>query len=91
MTAAWIPTLACLALLIFLLTWRSPAPRAQRTSPAKIALLYGIRRLWGETDASLRERSAAASRSASGKQEPRFVWWARAAPRIGAEIVHRLR
>ncbi len=88
---AWLPTLACVALLLFILTWRRPAGRAPRISLAKVALLHGIRPLWGETDASLRERSAAASRNSSGKTEPRFVWWARVARRIGAEIVHRLR
>jgi hypothetical protein len=57
---AW---LACVALLLFILTWRRPAGRAPRTSLAKVALQYGIRPVWGETDASLRERSAAASRN----------------------------
>jgi hypothetical protein len=88
MIAAWLPMLAGVALLLFLLLW--PSTSVQRTSPARIALLYGIRRSWGETDASLRERSAAASRGASGEQVPRFVWWARVARRIGAEIVRRL-
>jgi hypothetical protein len=91
MIAAWLPTLACAALLLFLLTWREPAARAPRNSPGKVALLYGVQPFWGETDESLRERSAAASRGSSGKPEPRFVWWVRVARRIGAEIVHRLR
>jgi hypothetical protein len=89
MIPAWLPVLGCVALLLYLLL--SPAGRAPRTSPAKIALLYGIRPLWGETDASLRERSAAASRGSAGEQEPHFVWWARVARRIGAEIAQRLR
>jgi hypothetical protein len=91
MTTAWLPTLACIALLIFLLAWRIPAGRAPRTSLAKLALLSGVEPLWGETSASLRERSTAASRWPFGKPEPRFVWWARAARRIGAEFTHRLR
>ncbi len=91
MIAAWLPTLACAMLLLFLLIWREPAAHAPRTSPAKVALLYGIRPFWGETAASLRDRSAAASRWPFGKPERRFVWWARVARRIGAEILHRLR
>jgi hypothetical protein len=89
MISAWLPVLGCVALLILLAAL--PAGHAPRTSPAKIALLYGIRPLWGETDASVRERSAAASRGSSGEQQAHFVWWARAARRIGAEITHRLR
>src|SRR5438094_7525660 len=90
MIAAWLPTLACAARLLFLLFWRAPAPQAQRTSPSRIALLYGIRRKWGETDASLRERSAAASRGSSGEQQAQFAWWARTARRIGAAILRRV-
>src|SRR5205823_7637086 len=73
---AWLPAIACAALLLFILSRRATV---SETSPARIALLYGIRRQWGETDASLRERSAAASRGSSGEQQPRFAWWARTA------------
>jgi hypothetical protein len=81
--------LVCIALLVFLLAWRVPFGRAPRSSLAKLALLSGVEPLWGETNASLRERSTAASRWPFGKPEPRFVWWARAARRIGAELTHR--
>ena len=91
MLATWLPTLACAALLLFILSRRASSEGAQRTSPARIALLYGIRRKWGETDASLRERSAAASRGSSGEQQPRFAWWARMARRIVSEIARRFR
>jgi hypothetical protein len=88
---AWLPILACIALLVFLLAWRVPLGRAPRNSLTKLALLSGVEPLWGETSASLRERSNAASRWPFGKPEPRFVWWARAARRIGAKLTHRLR
>lgn len=91
MSSAWLPILACVALLVFLLAWRVPLGRAPRNSLAKLALLSGVEPLWGETSASLRERSAAASRWPFGKPEPRFVWWARAARRIGAQLTHKLR
>jgi hypothetical protein len=87
----WLLPLACLVLLIFILTWRKPAGQVPRNSLTKVALLYGIRPLWGETDASLRQRAVAASRNSSAKGEPRFVWWARIARRIGARIAHGLR
>ena len=70
---------------------RRPTQNSLRSSLARVARLYGIRPLWGETDASLRERSAAASRGASGKSEPQFVWWARMARRLGAGIREKLR
>src|SRR6202022_2186467 len=53
MSTAWLPTLACIALLVFLLAWRIPAGRAPRNSLAKLALLSGVEPLWGETSASL--------------------------------------
>jgi hypothetical protein len=87
----WFLVLACLVLLIFILTWRKPAGQVPRNSVTKVALLYGIRPLWGETDASVRRRAVAASRNSSAKDEPRFVWWARLARRIGAKIAHGLR
>ena len=87
MMITWLPMFACAALLVFILTRHASSAGAQRTSPARIARLYGIRRQWGETDASLRERSAAASRGSSGEQVPRFAWWARTA----REILRRLR
>ncbi len=87
----WLPPLACLVLLVFILTWRKPAGQVPRNSLTKVALLYGIRPLWGETDASVRRRAVAASRNSSAKSEPRFVWWARVARRIGAKIAQGLR
>ena len=87
----WLPVLACVSLLLFLLTWREPGGRAPATSAAKVALLYGIRPFWGETDESLRERSVAASRNSSRGTTPRFAWWARLARRVGATIVRKLR
>lgn len=86
----WLPVVACLALLALLLLWRSPAA-APRTSVARVALLYGVRPLWGETAASLKERSNAASRRPAAESAPRFVWWARVARSIGASLVRRPR
>ena len=76
MNASWLPVFACLSLLAFLLTWRRPLPNDDRAELAKVALLCGIRPLWGESNASLRERSAAASRWPFSTPTPRFVWWA---------------
>jgi di/tricarboxylate transporter len=86
----WLPVVACLALLALLLLWRSPSDAA-RTSVARVALLYGIRPLWGETAESLKDRSNAASRRPAAESAPRFAWWARAARRIGSSLVRASR
>jgi hypothetical protein len=86
----WIPVAGCLALLALLLLWRRPSG-APRTSAARVALLYGVRPLWGETAASLKERSNAASRRPAAESAPHFVWWARVARSIGSSLVRRFR
>lgn len=86
----WLPVVGCLALLALLLLWRAPAS-GPRTSAARVALLYGIRPLWGETEASLKQRSNAASRRPAAESAPRFVWWARLARNIGSSLVRRFR
>ena len=79
---SWLPVVACVSLLFFILTWKRPEGSEDRASLARVALLCGIRPLWGESDESLRERSSAASRWPFSAPKPRFVWWARAARRI---------
>src|SRR5207245_10437908 len=61
-TAEWFPALASVALFLFLLTWRNPTVRSRGSARTQMALLCNVRPLWGETDASVRERLSAASR-----------------------------
>jgi hypothetical protein len=84
MRMAWITTLACLALLVFLLLRRAPAGEARPGALAQLAELHGVRRILGESDESLRLRTAGASRWPFSYPEPKFVWWARAWHRIRA-------
>jgi hypothetical protein len=76
----WLPALACVSLIIYLLLQRSSA--AGDDSAARLALFVGVRRLWGESDASLRRRSLALSRWPHEQEAPDFVWWARLCRRI---------
>ena len=71
----WLPALACVSLLIYLLLQRTSATGDD--SARRLALLVGARRAWGETDASLRKRSIALSRWPFTKEAPDFTWWAR--------------
>ena len=71
----WLPALACVSLIVYLLLQRTSA--SQDGSADRLALLVGARRAWGETDASLRRRSIALSRWPFKQEEPEVAWWAR--------------
>jgi hypothetical protein len=71
----WFPALACVALIIYVFLQR--ASSSEDTSVARLALLTGTRRAWGESNASLRKRSIALSRWPYAKEEPQVAWWAR--------------
>jgi len=74
---------ACICLLAFLLSSR-PRP-GDSGSLTRLALLHGLRPMWGESERSLRNRTTAASRWPYSHPNPEFVWWARAWRRmIGA-------
>ena len=73
--AIWLPALACVSLIVYLLLRRTSA--SADTSPERLALLVGARRVWGESDASLRNRSIALSRWPFKQEEPVLAWWAR--------------
>jgi hypothetical protein len=70
----WFPALACICLLAYLLLQRDGDGGE---SPERLALLVGARRVWGETDASLRRRSVALSRWPFKVEEPELRWWGR--------------
>ena len=78
--AFWLPALACVSLIIYLLLQRTSA--SQDESPDRLALLVGARRQWGESDASLRRRSIALSRWPYTKHAPDLAWYARLWGRI---------
>ena len=67
--------LGCIS-LAFLLFYRARGgdPRAL----ARLALLHGVERIRGESEVSLRNRTAGAARWPYSRPEPQFVWWARA-------------
>ena len=71
----WLPALACVALIIFLVLQRTSA--SEDKSAERLALLVGARRAWGETDASLRRRSISLSRWPFKQEVPEVAWWAR--------------
>jgi len=73
--AIWLPALACVSLVIYLLLQRTSA--AEDKSAERLALLVGAQRAWGESDASLRRRSIALSRWPYPQEVPDLVWWAR--------------
>jgi hypothetical protein len=73
--AIWLPALACVALITYLLLQRAFA--AHDKSAQRLALLVGARRAWGESDASLRRRSIALSRWPYKEDAPDLAWWAR--------------
>jgi hypothetical protein len=49
---------------------------------ARLALLHGVERIRGESEVSLRNRTAGAARWPYSRPEPQFVWWARAWHRV---------
>jgi hypothetical protein len=67
--------LACICIIAFLLSSRT-GPADSRSS-ARLALLHGVRPIWGESQESLRNRTTAASRWPYSHPDPEFVWWAR--------------
>jgi hypothetical protein len=71
----WILALVFLALLTYLL-WKRTGVAGE--SPDRLALLVGARRVWGETDDSLRKRSVALSRWPFKLETPELRWWGRA-------------
>ena len=71
----WLPALACVSLIVFLLLQRTSA--SENGSAKRLALLVGARRAWGESDASLRRRSIALSRWPYKEEAPVVAWWAR--------------
>jgi hypothetical protein len=71
----WILALVFCALLAYLLRRGNGAGGE---SPDRLALLVGARRVWGETDESLRKRSVALSRWPFKLETPDLRWWGRA-------------
>ena len=80
MTFSAVAILACVGVLAFLLSYRPPAGKPGALN--RLALLHGVRPLWGESEHSLRNRTTGASRWPYSRPEPEFVWWARAWHRI---------
>jgi hypothetical protein len=76
----WLPALACLALIAYLLLQRTSAP--EDNSAERLAFHVGARRALGESDASLRRRSIALSRWPFTQEAPVVAWWARLWGRI---------
>jgi len=87
MTLAWLAVIACVALLAFLFVHRAPGAEDPR-GLTRLALLHGVERIRGESDESLRNRTAGAARWPYSRPEPQFVWWARAWHRM-ARSLHR--
>ena len=79
MTIAWLVVLACIAVAVLLFHGsRGGDPRAL----ARLALLHGVARMRGESEESLRNRTAGAARWPYSSPKPEFVWWARALRRV---------
>jgi hypothetical protein len=74
--AFWLPALAGVALLLFVLLQRV-RPAGQDDSARRLAALVGVRRALGEGDASLRRRASALSRWPYAVVAPQVAWWAR--------------
>jgi hypothetical protein len=74
MTIGWVALLVCFAVAILLIL------RVSARDPAlsRLALLHGVERMVGESEESLRNRTAGAARWPYSRPEPKFVWWARA-------------
>jgi hypothetical protein len=58
--AIWVLAVACMSLMIYLLLHRTSA--TEDKSAERLALLVGARRVFGESNASLRRRAIALSR-----------------------------
>ena len=71
----WLPALACIALIIFLVLQRTSG--SEDKSAERLALLVGARRARGETDASLRRHAISLSRWPFKQEVPEVAWWAR--------------
>ena len=82
MTFSAVAILACVGVLAFLLSYRPPLGNAKPGGLTRLALLHGVRRLWGESEESLRNRTTGASRWPYSRPAPEFVWWARAWHRV---------
>ena len=67
--------LGCIS-LAFLLFYR--ARGGDDRAVARLGLLHGVERIRGESEVSLRNRTAGAARWPYSHPEPEFVWWARA-------------
>ncbi|MFL5309851.1 MAG: hypothetical protein ACJ79H_05285 [Myxococcales bacterium] len=67
--------LGCMS-LAFLLFQR--ARGGEPGALARLALLHGVERIRGESEVSLRNRTAGAARWPYSRPQPQFVWWARA-------------
>lgn len=78
--AIWLPALACVSLVIYIILQRTSASEDKSTE--RLALLVGARRAWGESDASLKRRSLALSRWPYKEEAPDLAWWARLAGRL---------
>ena len=76
MTISWLSILACIFLLGFLFFHRTSPGKS--TTLSRLALLHGIRPLWGESEESVRRRTNGAGRWPYSKPRPQFMWWARA-------------
>jgi len=70
-----IPALVFIFLLVYLVRRRTGV---EGESPDRLALLVGARRVWGETDDSLRKRSVALSSWPFKLETPVLRWWGRA-------------
>src|SRR6267154_3173353 len=68
MTFPAVAILACVGVLAFLLSYRAPAGKPGALN--RLALLHGVRPLWGETEESLRNRTTRASRWPYSRQAP---------------------
>jgi hypothetical protein len=74
-------TIALLAVLGFISLAVLHFYRARGEHPGalyRLALLHGVERIRGESEVSLRNRTAGAARWPYSRPEPQFVWWARA-------------
>jgi hypothetical protein len=87
MTIAWLAAIASISLLAFLLFHR--ASGANPRALARLALLHGVQRIRGESNQSLRNRTAGAARWPYSRPEPEFVWWARAWHRMTRALRRR--
>jgi hypothetical protein len=84
----WLLVFAGAVLIAYLLLQRSrsvpqdDSPRQE--SPARLAALVGVRRAWGEGDASLLKRATALCRWPYSAVPPEVAWWARWLTRVRA-------